>query len=258
MRGDYRRHVDIHVRGGRIAAIVPRGSLPAPGKVVDARDATVIPGLIDVHAHQSALAGERLGRAWLAYGVTTVREIATDVAEAVERGESWANGRRARPAARRDACGGRRRAERSRYRDGGAGARVPRHRRRARPQPARASNGGSGFPTSTSATAHREALALGSGPHYELELSPELASYQDSIGTRDRVAHRAATGLGVAHGPRQPGPIPRSAAGHREPAYPRLVHACRTGRVVGGGARRPRAAAAATNDRAADPRRAEG
>jgi hypothetical protein len=29
----------------------------------------------------------------------------------------------------------------------------------------------------------REALTFGSEPHYELELSPELASYQDSIGT---------------------------------------------------------------------------
>ena len=28
---------------------------------------------------------------------------------------------------------------------------------------------------------HRETLAIGSGPHYELELSPELSSYQDSL-----------------------------------------------------------------------------
>ena len=55
----------------------------ASGEVIDARDATVIPGLIDVHAHSSSLAGERLGRAWLAYGVTTVRELATTPAEAV-------------------------------------------------------------------------------------------------------------------------------------------------------------------------------
>ena len=93
VRATYHRHVDLHVRGGRIAAIVPRGVLPPSGEVIDARDATVIPGLIDVHAHLSSLVGERLGRAWLAYGVTTVRELTTTPAEAVERAETWASGR---------------------------------------------------------------------------------------------------------------------------------------------------------------------
>ncbi len=93
VRGTYHRHVDLHVRGGRIAAIVSRGVLPPVGRVIDARDATVIPGLIDLHAHQSSLVGERLGRAWLAYGVTTVRELAASTGEAVERAETWASGR---------------------------------------------------------------------------------------------------------------------------------------------------------------------
>src|SRR5262249_41068691 len=93
VRADYRRHVDVHVSHGRIVAIVGRGLLPTPSTVIDAREATMLPGLIDVHAHGSPLAGERLGRAWLAYGVTTVREVAADVGEAVERGEAWASGR---------------------------------------------------------------------------------------------------------------------------------------------------------------------
>lgn len=93
VQGTYRRHVDLHVRGGRIGAIVGRGVLPTPGEIVDARDATVIPGLIDLHAHQSSLLGERLGRTWLAYGVTTVREIAPDPLEALERAELWASER---------------------------------------------------------------------------------------------------------------------------------------------------------------------
>jgi hypothetical protein len=97
VRGTYHRHVDLHVRGGRIGAIVPRGALPAMGDVIDARDATVIPGLIDLHAHQSSLVGERLGRAWLAYGVTTVRELTTAPGEATERAEAWASGRSAGP-----------------------------------------------------------------------------------------------------------------------------------------------------------------
>ena len=93
VRATYHRHVDLHVRGGRIAAIVGRGVLPPVGEVIDARDATVLPGLIDLHAHQSSLVGERLGRAWLAYGVTTVRELSAAPGEAVERAEAWASGR---------------------------------------------------------------------------------------------------------------------------------------------------------------------
>jgi Tol biopolymer transport system component len=97
VRGEYHRHVDVHVANGKIKAIVGRDVLPLPARVIDARDATMLPGLIDVHAHQSALAGEALGRTWLANGVTTVREIADDVGEALERGEAWASGRRLGP-----------------------------------------------------------------------------------------------------------------------------------------------------------------
>jgi Tol biopolymer transport system component len=93
IHADYRRHVDVHVRAGRIAAISARGVVPPQGKVLALPDATVIPGLIDVHAHQSSLVGERLGRAWLAYGVTTVREVAADLPEALQRAEVWATGR---------------------------------------------------------------------------------------------------------------------------------------------------------------------
>lgn len=97
VRSDYRRHVDLHIADGKIQAIVGRGVLPLPAKVYDATEATVIPGLIDVHVHQSELAGEALGRAWLAFGVTTVREIANDLGEGLERGEAWASGRRLGP-----------------------------------------------------------------------------------------------------------------------------------------------------------------
>lgn len=94
VNGQYRRHIDLHVRAGRVAAIVPRGVLPSSGApVIDARERTVIPGLVDVHVHQPSLAGERLGRAWLAHGVTTIREIADRPEEALERAETWASGR---------------------------------------------------------------------------------------------------------------------------------------------------------------------
>jgi hypothetical protein len=97
VRNDYVRHVDIHIDGQRITAVVPRGALPKPSKIVDARDAAVYPGLIDAHAHQSAVSGERLGRMWLLNGVTTVREVTDDLADALERAESWASGRRLGP-----------------------------------------------------------------------------------------------------------------------------------------------------------------
>jgi len=106
----YRRHVDIHVDGRRIAAVVARGLRPLPAKVIDARGYTAVPGLIELHAHQSALSGERLGRAWLAFGVTTVREVASIREDGLERRESWSSGRRLGPrlllSARQDQLGG--------------------------------------------------------------------------------------------------------------------------------------------------------
>ena len=97
VRNQYRRHMDIHVKNGRITDLVARGILPLPETVIDARDYTIIPGLIDVHAHQSALGGERLGRIWLAYGITTVREVHGESGDGIERREAWASGRRLGP-----------------------------------------------------------------------------------------------------------------------------------------------------------------
>lgn len=94
---DYLRHMDIHVSAQRITAIVGRNVLPLPEHVIDASDMTMLPGLIDLHAHQSVLSGERLGRMWLAWGVTTVRELTTRMDEALERSEAWASGRRTGP-----------------------------------------------------------------------------------------------------------------------------------------------------------------
>lgn len=94
---EYRHHMDIHIRGQRIVAVVPRGSRPYPEQVVDATNHTIVPGLIDMHAHQSAVWGEKLGRLWLAFGVTSVREPGADPYDALERRESWDSGRRLGP-----------------------------------------------------------------------------------------------------------------------------------------------------------------
>ena len=55
--------------------------------IVDAKDKFIMPGLIDIHAHQGSDLGESLGRKWLAWGVTTNRDPATNPYDAVNRRE---------------------------------------------------------------------------------------------------------------------------------------------------------------------------
>ena len=50
---------------------------PRGGRVVDASNLTVMPGLIEFHSHLQKDFGEAQGRAWLAFGVTTVAARAT-------------------------------------------------------------------------------------------------------------------------------------------------------------------------------------
>src|SRR6266576_2412175 len=50
-RGGVQHNVDIIIEGNHIARIVARGALPAGARVVDLGDRTVLPGLIDAHAH---------------------------------------------------------------------------------------------------------------------------------------------------------------------------------------------------------------
>ncbi len=215
VRAEYRRHVDVHVSGGRIAAIVGRGVLPTPARVIDARDATVVPGFVDVHAHQSALTGERLGRMWLAYGVTTVREVAPDVAEAVERGEAWASGRPLGPRLIVSPA---------------AGA----------PEPTPSLNASTlvpvrSYPGISAGFGHELASlardptgrafdsSAGRGPPpYELELSPDLVSYQDAIATLVSSFTVLPSALGAAVG-LQGWADPLARGPHlRDPAYSSL------------------------------------
>ncbi|MEZ5421434.1 MAG: hypothetical protein R2708_29410, partial [Vicinamibacterales bacterium] len=75
---------DILVTDNRIAAVGPRGKVAAPSGVrrIDLRGKTVIPGLVDVHAHMWAPRGLHQTAVWqyyanLAYGVTTTRDPQT-------------------------------------------------------------------------------------------------------------------------------------------------------------------------------------
>jgi Tol biopolymer transport system component len=102
MRGDeVIERGDLVIRDNRIAAVGPQGSVPIPAgaRVLDVRGTTIIPGLIDVHAHWTELRRSVLDtESWpflanLAYGVTTGRDpqsFTNDVfayADLIEAGE---------------------------------------------------------------------------------------------------------------------------------------------------------------------------
>ncbi|HSL19906.1 MAG TPA: amidohydrolase family protein [Vicinamibacterales bacterium] len=83
-RGQVIENGTILVRGNRIEAIGSSVSVPAGAKRIDVRGKTIVPGLIDVHAH---VGGENDGilaqTAWplvanLAYGVTTSHDPSND------------------------------------------------------------------------------------------------------------------------------------------------------------------------------------
>ncbi|MCP1383926.1 amidohydrolase family protein [Runella salmonicolor] len=91
-------NVDLVVEDSRIKAIQPhRTNYPANYRKVDASNLTVMPGLFETHSHLDAQFGEKTGRIWLAYGITTVREPGSDPYDAVEQREAWHSGKRPGP-----------------------------------------------------------------------------------------------------------------------------------------------------------------
>jgi len=84
-----RTDVDIVVDGRRIRSVEPHSDSRHIGELVDASDQTVIPGLIEIHTHLSKDYGEALGRAFLAWGITTVRNPATNSYETFESREAY-------------------------------------------------------------------------------------------------------------------------------------------------------------------------
>ena len=80
-----RSNVDIVIAGNRITSVVPHADgNHAGGRVVDASNETVMPGLVEFHSHLQKDFGEAAGRAWLAFGITTVRSPGNTPYEAVE------------------------------------------------------------------------------------------------------------------------------------------------------------------------------
>jgi Tol biopolymer transport system component len=102
VRQRLRDDVDIVVEGHRITAVEPHGSDRSgrDGRQVDARNAVVIPGLIDMHHHremQGYSYGARQGRLWLSLGITTTRSPGSPAYHMVEERESVQSGVRVAP-----------------------------------------------------------------------------------------------------------------------------------------------------------------
>ena len=79
-----RQAMDIVIRDNRIEQVVEHRSDLHTGRVIDASGDVVMPGLIEMHTHLRKAYGEALGRIWLSYGVTSIRNPASNPYEAVE------------------------------------------------------------------------------------------------------------------------------------------------------------------------------
>lgn len=98
---ELRPDVDIVVRGTMIEAVLPSGGdTPGGARIVDASGLTVMPGLIDTHNHWNMRGkqwGDRQGRLWLSYGVTTSKSPGDLAYQMVENREAMEAGTRVGP-----------------------------------------------------------------------------------------------------------------------------------------------------------------
>ncbi|HEY6213559.1 MAG TPA: hypothetical protein VIW45_14805, partial [Vicinamibacterales bacterium] len=85
-----RSNVDIIIDGNKITSVVAHadGNHGNGVQVVDATGLTVMPGLTEFHSHLQPDFGESEGRAFLAFGITTVRSPGNTPYEAVEEREA--------------------------------------------------------------------------------------------------------------------------------------------------------------------------
>jgi imidazolonepropionase-like amidohydrolase len=88
---------DIVVERGRIREVSGHRPELHTGQVIDASQEIVMPGLIETHAHLDPDYGEKFGRVWLAYGITTVRIPAINPYAGLELREAIESGRRLGP-----------------------------------------------------------------------------------------------------------------------------------------------------------------
>lgn len=93
------KNMDIVIEGNRIAAIKPHDPRNYAGadKIIDTPYLTAVPGLIDFHAHPQKDFGASAHLAWLAYGITTVRDPGNQPYDGVEDREASEAGVRIGP-----------------------------------------------------------------------------------------------------------------------------------------------------------------
>jgi Tol biopolymer transport system component len=90
--------VDIVITDNRITSVTPHSTVSPMGitRTIEAGDSTVMPGLWESHAHNdsdnSIYYGDRMGRLWLAYGVTSVRGLADNAYRALQHREAYLSG----------------------------------------------------------------------------------------------------------------------------------------------------------------------
>jgi Tol biopolymer transport system component len=90
--------VDVMVMGNRVVSVKPHSTAAAPAgtRVIEAPNSTLLPGLWENHAHPNSDAsiyyGDRLGRLWMAYGITTLRDMADQAYRAAEQKEAFLAG----------------------------------------------------------------------------------------------------------------------------------------------------------------------
>jgi len=94
----YAGPADIVIDGNRITAITGAGSASdANARIEDAAGLTLIPGLVDMHTHRQMQGynyGDRMGRIWLAMGVTATRSPGAPAYHMVEDREAIQSGKR--------------------------------------------------------------------------------------------------------------------------------------------------------------------
>ena len=92
-----RENVDILVTRNRVTRVAPHDDAEHRGRVVDASDLTVMPGLMEAHGHYGAEYGERFASIHLAYGITSVRSPGGHPYASVAEREAVESGRRPGP-----------------------------------------------------------------------------------------------------------------------------------------------------------------
>lgn len=87
--GEVKEDIDILIEGNRIVEVQAHDEklFNEHENSIDAGELFVMPGLIDGHAHQGSVDGEKLGRAWLSWGVTATRDPTSNPYDALNRRE---------------------------------------------------------------------------------------------------------------------------------------------------------------------------